>query len=134
MKKVPSASRYSGTRCVCSSFEHPDVCDTSLCLLQWKPTINVATSSWHAHSWLIFDPNISRTVLATIQEKLGNPQPDDPFEPDIAAVGPFIIPRWQPGVLTFLTLATQERQTQVLNHRERMDEEVRCLLDNVTPD
>ena len=26
------------------------------------------------------------TVLSTIQDKLNNPSPDDPFEPDIAAV------------------------------------------------
>jgi len=26
------------------------------------------------------------TVLAVIQEKVNNPSPDDPFEPDIAAI------------------------------------------------
>ena len=29
-------------------------------------------------------------VLAVIQEKLNNPSPDDPFEPDIAIVSEFI--------------------------------------------
>jgi hypothetical protein len=29
------------------------------------------------------------TVLAVIQEKLNNPSPDDPFEPEIAAVYTF---------------------------------------------
>ncbi|KAI0071816.1 ubiquitin-conjugating enzyme [Panus rudis PR-1116 ss-1] len=34
---------------------------------QWKPTVTLSS------------------VLAVIQEKLNNPSPDDPFEPDIAA-------------------------------------------------
>lgn len=34
--------------------------------------------------WLI-DP-CSFVVLAVIQEKVNNPSPDDPFEPEIAAV------------------------------------------------
>ncbi|TFK88790.1 ubiquitin-conjugating enzyme [Polyporus arcularius HHB13444] len=35
---------------------------------QWKPTVTLSS------------------VLSTIQEKLNNPSPDDPFEPDIAAL------------------------------------------------
>ncbi|KAI0637389.1 ubiquitin-conjugating enzyme [Trametes polyzona] len=35
---------------------------------QWKPTVTLSS------------------VLSTIQDKLNNPSPDDPFEPDIAAV------------------------------------------------
>ncbi|KAF9566338.1 UBC-like protein [Agrocybe pediades] len=35
---------------------------------EWKPAVSIAT------------------VLSVIQEKLNNPSPDDPFEPDIAAV------------------------------------------------
>ncbi|KAI0654763.1 ubiquitin-conjugating enzyme [Cubamyces menziesii] len=35
---------------------------------QWKPTITLSS------------------VLSTIQDKLNNPSPDDPFEPDIAAL------------------------------------------------
>jgi ubiquitin-protein ligase len=34
---------------------------------EWKPTVTLST------------------VLAIIQEKVNNPSPDDPFEPDIAA-------------------------------------------------
>jgi len=35
---------------------------------QWKPSISVST------------------VLTTIQEKINNPSPDDPYEPEIAAL------------------------------------------------
>ncbi|KAI0668522.1 ubiquitin-conjugating enzyme [Trametes maxima] len=35
---------------------------------QWKPTVTLSS------------------VLSTIQEKVNNPSPDDPFEPDIAAL------------------------------------------------
>jgi len=31
-------------------------------------------------------------VLSIIQEKVNNPSPDDPFEPDIAAVGYLLYP------------------------------------------
>ncbi|KIM80800.1 hypothetical protein PILCRDRAFT_822077 [Piloderma croceum F 1598] len=37
-------------------------------LHQWKPSVTLST------------------VLAIVQEKVNNPSPDDPFEPDIAAV------------------------------------------------
>ncbi|KAF8121915.1 ubiquitin-conjugating enzyme/RWD-like protein [Boletus edulis] len=36
--------------------------------------------------WISFDLNILLSVLAIVQEKLNNPSPDDPYDPDIAAL------------------------------------------------
>lgn len=36
--------------------------------------------------WLFESPLIFHTVLITIQDKVNNPSPDDPFEPEIGAV------------------------------------------------
>ncbi|PPQ81236.1 hypothetical protein CVT25_015760, partial [Psilocybe cyanescens] len=51
------------------SFAGADVSSfgSSILDLQWKPAVTLST------------------VLAIIQEKLNNPSPDDPYEPDIAA-------------------------------------------------
>ncbi|KAJ3554464.1 hypothetical protein NM688_g3097 [Phlebia brevispora] len=47
---------------------HPGINDEGHICVPWKPSVSLSS------------------VLATIQDKLNNPSPDDPFEPDIAAL------------------------------------------------
>lgn len=55
--------------------------------IQWKPSVTlVSGTSQHAcPPWILVFMSCS-VVLATIQDKVNNPSPDDPFEPEIAAV------------------------------------------------
>ncbi|KAI0792867.1 UBC-like protein [Abortiporus biennis] len=52
---------------------------------QWKPAVTLY-SGMGAFQVLNIDVLTCVTVLLIIQEKLNNPSPDDPFEPDIAAL------------------------------------------------
>ena len=51
---------------------------------QWKPSVNLSSGE---KTDLSYDMRLPASkVLSIIQEKVNNPSPDDPFEPDIAAV------------------------------------------------
>ena len=72
--------------------------------------------------------NALRSVLATIVDKVNNPSPDDPFEPDIAAVSTHARCSvcWLNGLIW--SAADEERRSQVPRDREGVDEEVRYCL------
>lgn len=70
----------------------------------------------------LFHPNHRITVLFIIQEKLNNPSPDDPYEPEIAAVSLEI--SIFPCFADCRSPASEERQEQVFGHGQGMDEEV----------
>lgn len=57
---------------------------------QWKPSVTLSSGEQ-----MVSDPSYdmrlpASQVLSIIQEKVNNPSPDDPFEPDIAAVIPYM--------------------------------------------
>lgn len=55
---------------------------------QWKPTVSLRSGeSWRPHApGALMTASMLREVLLTVQDKLNNPSPEDPFDPDIAAV------------------------------------------------
>ncbi|KAJ8468277.1 hypothetical protein ONZ51_g9745 [Trametes cubensis] len=53
---------------------------------QWKPTITLSSGPYASLRAQAYIDIGDETVLSTIQDKLNNPSPDDPFEPDIAAL------------------------------------------------
>lgn len=53
-----------------------------------SPTVYVTRVKLKADSRHV----VCAVVLTVIQEKVNNPSPDDPFEPDIAAVSPLSPP------------------------------------------
>ena len=57
---------------------------------QWKPSVTLSSGEQMV-SDLSYDMRLPASqVLSIIQEKVNNPSPDDPFEPDIAAVNPYM--------------------------------------------
>lgn len=72
--------------------------------------------------WLLTRAYVT-TVLAIIQEKINNPSPDDPFEPDIAAVRELRL-ALSDHTAHCQSLATEERSCEVPGDGEGMDEEV----------
>jgi hypothetical protein len=68
-----------------------------------------------------YDDTIVIVVLSTILEKLGNPSPDDPFNPDIAAVR--LIHGFKDIKFTS-SPGAQGEQDQVHGHGKGMDQKV----------
>ncbi|KAF8894698.1 ubiquitin-conjugating enzyme/RWD-like protein, partial [Infundibulicybe gibba] len=69
---------------------HPGINDEgSICVPvlrnDWKPTVTLSSGGFQTN---LYRALVSQTcqVLAIIQEKVNNPSPDDPFEPEIAAL------------------------------------------------
>ena len=78
-------------------------------LLQWKPSITLATGE-KLRSRVPYAGYSCKSsiVLSVIQEKVNNPSADDPFEPEIAAVS--TPAQWEndPGRTGYLTAAIKE--------------------------
>ena len=70
-------------------------------------------------------------VLSVIQEKVNNPSADDPFEPEIAGVSREKSMVGITYLINIYTTAIKERQSSVLDHCKRMDEEVSRRLVNI---